>query len=174
MRWFALFNSLVLIIAATVGMCFPGATLAADEWVKYESTGGKFTVLFPGKPTELPQKLPSGEKIFTAQWSARGSSSALFASYDNYAANSPERYLEGVRRGMQSRGQLDKAATLKIGGLPAGDFAFHRKQGDATLYYRKLMIVDKDHVYQLMAGSTKAKPDEALVKKFFESFQLVK
>jgi hypothetical protein len=146
----------------------------SEAWVKYESKEGEYEVLFPVQPLVMTPKLQSGATFVLAYAKSKDDKTTFSASFDNYTSNSADRYLEGVRRGMAARGELDKVELLKVDGKPAADYAYHQKKGDAVKYSRKLMIVDTNRVYQLVVGSLNEKPNEAEVKKFFDSFRLTK
>jgi hypothetical protein len=140
----------------------------------YKSAQGKFSVMFPKKPTESSQDVPTevgNIKMFTFMAEV-SDSQVLMVAYSDYDAKlieaaEPFTVLRGSRDGVVSQfnAKLDNETEGKFSGFPCIDFT---ASGDTYFTSYKLVLAN-NRLYQvgiLKVGAIVTKTDQAFIKSF--------
>jgi hypothetical protein len=156
------------------------APLAAQRGDKYEPSGGRFSVRFPGQPKESNQAAKStiGElKVVTATY-ADSSGNAYMVSYTDFpeGAAKPEaggKLFDGVRDGLVGKdGKVHDDSEAKVGSdkHPGRDIEIEKDKKRM-----KFRVVLRDgRLYQVAVIGTPSFVKGRDAKAFLESFELTK
>lgn len=140
----------------------------------YKSVEGKFSVMFPKKPTATSQDVPTDVgniKMYTFMAEV-SDSQVLMVAYSDYDAKlieaaEPFTVLRGSRDGVVSQFQakLNSETEGKFSGFPCIDFT---ASGDTYFTSYKLILAN-NRLYQvgiLKVGTAVTKTDETFIKSF--------
>lgn len=174
-----------LAIAIFSVLAFAFAPGFADEprsktkSVDYASKDGRYSVTFPGTPKEEKSKVEvGGSDVIIVRQGVDLGDVYYTVAYNDYKPGvldpDPKKVLEGVRNGNIGEGQLltedEKRTTFGPKKLPMREFTFVKDK----LYFRNLIILDGDRLYQVMIVATSEKAlTTPEAKKMYESFKLV-
>lgn len=140
------------------------------EWKSLRDTDGKFAVLLPGEATKIPGT--EGEVSHVVELENGGGYTVMYATVDEVPAAEIEQRLANIQADVVGKKKLlHEDGAVKVGGLPARDFAFVETDGDAH-YYR--LLIAGNRLYQVMTVTEAGKFDavKADRQKFLDSFEL--
>jgi hypothetical protein len=149
-------------------------TIAQNVWKLVTSQPGKFTVLMPGKPVEEKDSEDTADgKIDSYSYTVEVSDKvAYLVQYTDFGISlaqvDPKEFFDGAAEGLASDGgRILQNKNITIAGIPAREIKYVDSLGiSATM--RMLLVGDR--FYQLHAITKQ----EADIKKFFDSFQIIK
>ncbi len=158
---------------------FSAASADAKKEFELKSKDGRFSITFPGKPTEKTSEVPlkgSDQKVSVTNHVLEVGKSAYIVAYNDYPkgvlAPNGQDVLKGVRDGnMGTTGELvtQKVGTFGTKKLPMREFTFTKDK----LHFRNMLILDGTRLYQVMIVSDSAKSlTSDTAKEFYESFKL--
>ena len=171
-------NSIALLTALCATFAF--AVQQPLEWVKVNSTEGRFTAVMPSAPEKGVRDVDTA--VGKLQLHTFGSSNTTgqymlsFADYPNEpTVAQQEAVLDGVRggvlKGLQAELVTETKITLK--GYPGREMrAVKVTDGNEVVYSWKMLLVGR-RLYQMGVATTRADSQSPDIQKFFTSFQLV-
>ena len=170
------FLALILINSGSV-FGFQGSS----EWVKYNSSEGRYSVLLPTQPKITTQEAATAEGEKFPQYMASSSdSSALFLiGYFDYVPGITFS-LDKARDGMVQavKGTLISEGSISLGGSPGRELKVSATGADGVEYLVQARFYDMGkRVYVLQFIFAKAADDggsAAKSAKYFESFRVIK
>jgi hypothetical protein len=151
-----------------------------DEWIKYDSKEGRYSVLLPSQPTVDSQEATStsGNKFTQYKATVTGANVVYMIGYFDYSP--PTTFtLEKGRDGMVNavKGTLLTERAISLGGAPGREIHVGAKDESGLEFVIFARFYDIDHrVYVVQFITTKAGEATADMKanKYFDSFQVVK
>lgn len=168
---------LLLLISTGPGFAFQNSS----EWIRYNSPGGRYSVLLPSQPEPGTQESATAEGIKFTQYMAtliEGNSVYLIGYFDHVPGT--EFSFDRARDGMINafKGTLLSESAISLGGSPGRDLKIDAKSEAGTVFLVRARIYDIDkRVYVLQFIIPKPQDDsEAAAKcaKYFDSFQVTK
>jgi hypothetical protein len=157
---------------------------ARPGWEKFTSAGGGYTVLMPGKPNEVPQKVnapPLGEVEIHVAAVNKGLSIAFVVIYNDFPPGQVpmgniEMIYDGSRQGAlaTSGGTLAGEKKLMLGDLPGREIKIElpatKVPGGAMMQIR--YFLKGARLYQVMYIAPKADVNADEAEAFFDSFRI--
>lgn len=160
----------------------PVLTLAiqhSDDWIKYNSKEGGYTVLLPGQPTVDSQEATTanGEKFTQYKATVQSGKAIYMIGYFDYSPptvfafdDARDRMIDGVKATLLSE------RSIRLGGAPGREIRLMMKMlGDEYLMVARFYDVG-GRVYMIQFISPKSDETglEERAARYFDSFQLVK
>lgn len=152
-----------------------------QEWIRYNSAEGRYSVLLPSQPKSSTQESATAEGTKFTQYKAtliEGDAVFLLGYFDHVPGTVFS--LDKARDGMVEaiKGVLLSESAISLGGSPERDLkvATKNEEGTELLLRTRFYDVDK-RVYVLQLIIPKAEDDSAAAAKsvrFFDSFQVTK
>lgn len=150
------------------------------EKTPVEAKALRFAATFPGKPKETPNTVKvNGDDVTITQFMIEIEKSAYLVAVNDYKpgtlAADPQVVLEGVRNGnLGNNGQLldedEKRTEFGPDKLPMRAFTFKKD----NLFFRNLIVLDGNRLYQVMVVAETEKPlTGAAAKQLYESFKIL-
>ena len=162
-----------LFFLAILSLCFIQASYS-QEWIKFTSVEGHFSVLFPSEPrtqsdtsttypTYITKLFLSKDKadLFAVGW-VDYESSYIFDDQKELEANR-DNFLKGIN------GTLVSTKNIEFKGYKGIEFS---AKSDSYIWTSKVFIVGR-RPYQLLTGGSKGTASEN-ENKFFDSFSISK
>jgi hypothetical protein len=140
------------------------------EWQPLRDAEGKFAVLLPGEATKIAGN--DGEISHVVELENGGGYTVMYSTVNEVPAAEVEQGLANLQADVVGKKKLlHEDANVKVGNVPARDFAFVETDGDAH-YYRLLIVGNR--LYQVMTVTEGGKFDAAKAdrQKFLDSFEL--
>jgi hypothetical protein len=151
------------------------AAPAAPQEQPYISTAGRFSVHFPGPPTQNAGQvsLSGGESMTLHRFSFEEGNSVYMVMYNDYppqyAASQPQPFLESIRDGVAGKATLTADRPIDFNGVPGRIFKFTNEEGTTLT---ELVLLDGQRLYQVMvavsAGSSATHAED-----FLNSFRIL-
>lgn len=182
-RWTSLFSILFVAAGCSSKENTPGDNTPAansgpavevqpdgGEWKSFRDPEGKFSVLLPGEATKVPGS--DGETSYAVELEQGGGYTVMHSTVVEGPAAEVEQRLLRVQADVVGKRKLLHEATVKVGDVPARDFAFVDEEGDAH-YYRLLIVGPR--LYQVMTVTEEGKFNDLKAdrKRFLDSFELL-
>jgi hypothetical protein len=153
------------------------AATAASQLRPYISTVGRFSVLFPGTPTQNTQRitLSNSDSVTLYQVHFEGDNSSYVVTYNDYPARyaigEPQSFLERVRdAGMPSENAtLTSDQPVDLNGVPGRVFKFTDKDGSL---YTVLDCLNGRRLYQVIVTVGPDSPAND-AEDFLRSFRIL-
>jgi hypothetical protein len=183
-------NQIAAKVMRTVGaglLCFATGSAVAvlaqtpEEWIKYTSTEGRYSVMLPAQPTIGSQEATSSDGVKFTQYKAGVLSSdvAYMIGYFDYRGEMTftlSRARDGMVAGV--KGTLVSERSISLGGYPGSDLRVLAKDETGTEYDMRSRFYDIDRrVYVIQFIAPKSTPVEIVDPKaarYFDSFQVLK
>jgi len=150
-----------------------------DEWIKYDSKEGRYSVLLPSEPTVDSQGATSnsGNKFTQYKATVTGANVVYMIGYFDYSP--PTTFtLDKGRDGMVTavKGTLLSERAISLGGAPGREIHVGAKDESGLEFVIFARFYDIDHrVYVVQFITTKAgEAADMKANKYFDSFQVVK
>ena len=151
-----------------------------DEWIRYDSKEGRYSVLLPSQPTVNSQEATSasGNKFTQCKATVTGANVAYMIGYFDYSPPTTFTLAKG-RDGMVNavKGTLVSERSISLVGVPGLEIHVAAKDEAGSEFVIFARFYDIDHrVYVVQFITTKAGEATADMKanKYFDSFQVVK
>jgi hypothetical protein len=151
----------------------------AAEWVKYDSTEGRYSVLMPQQPKLASQEATSatGDKLTQYRASAADSNSLYSVGYFDLLPNNTYSLDKG-RDGMVNaiNGKLLSEEAISLGGYAGRELKVSATDGEKEFLVRARLYEINGRVYVLQHAFLKAADSPAIAAKstkFFDSFKVV-
>jgi hypothetical protein len=150
---------------------------AAPQLQPYMSTVGRFSVLFPGTPTQNAQQvaLSDSDSVTLHQFHFQDGNSSYMVMYNDYPAQyiagEPQSFLESIRDGTMEpvKATLTSDQPIDLNGVPGRVFKFTDQIGNT---YTVLDFLDGKRLYQVIvtvgAGSSAIHAED-----FLNSFRIL-
>jgi len=163
--------------AAVVPQPQSDTTTAVAQMQPYTSTDGRFSVLFPGSPTQnaQPVALSDTESMTLHQFRFDGNNLSYMVMYNDYpakyVAGEPQSILESVRDGSTEslKSTLTSDGPIDLNGVPGRAFQLTDKDG---ITYVARDFLDGQRLYQVIvtvaAGSSATQAED-----FLNSFRIL-
>ncbi len=164
---------LLLVGCFTLAMLAP----AAAQWTQVTPSGGRYTILMPGKAKEDTQSIAlSGglPNVTMYQALVETSNAAFLATYTDYPESAMkgltvEKMLDNVRNGSANGHKLRSEQRITIGGHPAREYIIDRANG-VVLVTRSTIVSNR--LYQIIVAGSAGIENGGDTRKFLESFAL--
>jgi hypothetical protein len=147
--------------------------LAEQSWTQFSPPSGSFIVLMPGSPKEDKETEKNSDSTTESYtYTVETSIGAFLVGYtdfsDDISSVDSKRLLDAAAQGFTTNGgKLLSQQNLSMNGHPGREVNYTDRDG--TTSTARIFIV-KQRLYQLHAISSQSQD----VKKFFDSFKLVK
>lgn len=167
-----LITTLTLLLLAVVSV---QAHNFVDEWAKFNSSEGRFSVMLPGKPEESIDKQNSQHGPYTVHiFTAKAPGEVFLVGWVDYDPNfnfNSQKELEANRdnfvKGLKAT--ILGTTPITLGANPGIEFT---AENDTAFFRSRVYIVGR-RPYQLISVRLKGAQDSPNVAKFFSSFQIV-
>ncbi len=154
-----------------------GTPATAPQLQPYSSTAGRFSVLFPGPPTQnvRPLRLSDTVSVSMYQFHCEEGNSSYLVIYNDYpeqyVAGEPQTLLERVRDGIVSatKATLNSDQPVDLNGVPGRLLKLTDQLGNT---YTVLDLLDGQRLYQVMV-SVGAGSDANHAENFVNSFRIL-
>jgi hypothetical protein len=150
-----------------------------DEWIKYDSKEGRYSVLLPSQPTVDSQEATStsGNKFTQYKATVAGANVVYMIGYFDYSP--PTTFtLDKGRDGMVNavKGTLLSERAISLSDSPGREIHVAAKDESGSEFVIFARFYDIDHrVYVVQFITTKAgEAADTKANKYFDSFQVVK
>ena len=163
-----------LLAASLLLLLAMAAHARANDWKKFTSEKGTFSVLLPGTPEESVQRNP---KIGNENHSffVRIDHKSLGVAYSDFAdeevtASKIDALLDNARDdgAETTNGTVREEKKIDLDGHPGREVLIDTPRGYT---YRVRFYLVKNRLYDVVALAKKGKENDADVVKFFDSFQ---
>jgi hypothetical protein len=151
----------------------------AAQWVKYDSTEGRYSVLLPQQPELATQEATSatGDKLAQYRAGSADSDSLYSVAYFDLLPNNTYSLDKG-RDGMVNaiNGTLISEEAISLGGYAGRELKVAAKDGANEFLIRARLFLVEGRVYVLQHAFLKATDSPAIAAKstkFFDSFKVV-
>lgn len=150
------------------------------KWLPYTSKKGKFTIEFPGKPAVLETALYGTEYgkiiLYTASYEPDPNHS-FNVSYCDYPKSflrksDPIELMENARLAALDNSDIQNDSVFTINGYSALRCVAYYPKSKSHMYYQIMLV--KNRLYQILAGSLIDEEDNYDYLRFFNSFSLTK
>jgi len=143
-------------------------------WIEYTSKEGQYSVLKPGTPKVTVKKdEKSGDETVTAVVALDNGQVSYTVAYYSAQKNDPKELLAAFRK--QFGEGAKKVTDVKLNGVDGIEVVSETKtKGDIVITNTIQVFVIDDRVYQLMAMNSSAAKEKLEVRKFLDSFKLIK
>ncbi len=168
---------LLLLMSASLALSIQ----TPQEWIRYNSAEGRYSVLLPSQPEPGTQESATAEGTKFTQYKAtliEGDAVFLVGYFDHVPGTVFS--LDKARDGMVEalKGTLISESSVSLGGSPGRDLKVVAKSEEGTEFLLRARFYDVDkRVYVLQFIIPKAEDDSAAAAKsvrFFDSFQVTK
>jgi hypothetical protein len=151
----------------------------SDEWIKYSSKEGRYSVLLPGQPTVDSQEATTaaGDKFTQYKVTVQSRNLVYMIGYFDYSPptvfafdTARDRMMEGVKATLLSE------RSMSLGGAPGREIRLQMKiQSEDYLMVARFYDVGR-RVYVIQFITPKSDETEVSERaaRYFDSFQLVK
>ena len=152
-----------------------------NEWIKYNSTEGRYSVMLPSQPTTDTQESATRDGVKCTQYKATlfdGRAVYLIGYFDHVPGTNFS--FDKARDGMVGavNGTLLEESNITLSANPGRDLKIVTKDDQGVDYLLHARFYDVDQrVYVIQFIYPKATNDEAMSAagaKYFDSFQLLK
>jgi len=151
-----------------------------DEWVKYTSKEGRYSVLVPSQPTVDSQEATSagGDKFIQYKASVIGAGVVYMIGYFDYSPGTSFTF-DKARDGMIDavKGILLSEQSINLGGAPGRELRLSTKDSSGAEYLMLARFYDVDrrvYVLQFITAKSSETEFERRANRYFDSFQVVK
>jgi hypothetical protein len=152
---------------------------AHEDWIKYDSREGRYTIMLPGQPTVGSQEANSADGMKFTQYKAGlyNADVAYLIGYFDYQAPTTFTF-DKARDGMVTavRGVLVSERTITLSGFPGREMRINAKDESGIDYDMRARFYDvNQRVYVLQFIALKSTPLEITDPKaarYFDSFHL--
>ena len=156
-----------------------GAARSQDDFQRFTSKAGGFTLLMPTEPKTQTQNLETAVGTITVtMYIAEKNGAAYFASFNDYPAelvqkSDPQAILDGARDGAVNnvKGKLLNEKKIAIGSHPGRDITFEAVNGQYLA--RSRMYLVNQRLYQIMVLAPREQGLPAKIDQYLDSFQLI-
>lgn len=170
----------VLFLAIAAGGVVAQTHQAHEDWIKYDSGEGRYTVMLPGKPDVGSQEATSADGVKFTQYKAGvyNADVAYLIGYFDYQPPMTFTF-DKARDGMITavRGSLVSERTITLGGFPGREMRINAKDERGIDYDMRARFYDvNQRIYVLQFIALKSTPLEIADPKaarYFDSFQLI-
>jgi hypothetical protein len=153
---------------------------AHEDWIKYDSKEGRYTVMLPGKPDVGTQEGTSADGMKLTQYKAGvyNADVAYMIGYFDYQPPTTFTF-DKARDGMISavRGSLVSERTITLSGFPGREMRINAKDESGIDYDMRARFYDvNQRIYVLQFIALKSTPLEIADPKaarYFDSFHLI-
>ncbi len=152
----------------------------SDDWIKYTSKEGRYTVLLPSQPTVSTQEPTSaaGNKFIQYTASVFGSDVGYMVSYFDYPAEMIFT-LDKARDGMVDaiKGTILSEHEISFGSYPGRDLRVSLKDPAGVEYVIHTRFYDIErrvYIVQFIMPKSNESASEKATSKYFDSFQVIK
>jgi hypothetical protein len=158
---------------ATLAVLLAAGHLTAQEWTKFSSPGGGFSIVMPGNPTEGTFNLQTGNTKVTAHaFTVLSPSIDLMCGYYDFPSipQDPTKVFDETRNGSISNihGTLINEENVTLDGYPGRRF---RSTGIGKVFVDEEMYLVGRRFYLITITTTTKMPNKA-IKTIFDSFHL--
>jgi V8-like Glu-specific endopeptidase len=168
--------ALVTVVCATFAL----AVQTPIEWVKVDSTEGRFTAVMPSKPDKGVREVDTAVgKLQLYTFGSSNNTGQFMLSYADYpseatTATQQEAVLDGVRGGVLKGLQADLISETRvtIKGYPGRELRATKMTEDTEVVFSWKMFLVGRRLYQMGVVTVKADAGSPDIQKFFMSFQL--
>lgn len=152
-----------------------------NEWIKYNSTEGRFSVMLPSTPTTGTQEAATADGVKFTQYKITlvdGSAVYLIGYFDHVSGTNFS--FDKARDGMVGavKGTLLEESNITLSASPGRELKVATKDDQGIDYLLRARFYDVDQrVYVIQFIYPKSANDEAMNAagaKYFDSFQLLK
>lgn len=165
-------------------------TEPSDAWIAYAAPDGSFTVLLPKQPQVSSQTVTTAAgDIAISMYSVEEDNTTVLVGVNGFPQSIIDQIasgdetviksmLDGGRNGAVSNvnGTFLNERDLTVNGFPSREFTFTidgaNSPNGASLLGTARIILTSDSLFQLITIERQDQADEAMVQKFFDSFQL--
>jgi hypothetical protein len=151
----------------------------AAAWEKFSSVEGRFSILFPSKPTAKKEKLGETDTAYT--YTAETATGVFVASYMDlpgaFKTDEEKNFvLDGGRDGSLENidGKLLYEKKITLSGYLGREFSISMKDKGLTLRSKTRLFLVGQRAYQLLALVPEENADSPDIDKFLSSFELNK
>lgn len=171
---------LVLVLLALVFLSACGGDKEEADWKTFESTEGKFSILFLKDPEEQTESVPTViGTLETKFYMVETKDMAFSVNFVDYPAEiiqsgDVKMMLDGGVQGAVSNvdGTLLEQKDISLDGHPGREMRAEAKlEGDDVIFKARIYLVE-NRLYMIQVVSLKSKASSADVDKFLDSFQL--
>ena len=170
---------LLFLAIAALGVAAQ-AHQAHEDWIKYDSGEGRYTVMLPGKPDVGSQEATSADGVKFTQYKAGvyNADVAYLIGYFDYQPPMTFTF-DKARDGMITavRGSLVSERTITLSGFPGREMRINAKDESGIDYDMRARFYDvNQRIYVLQFIALKSTPLEIADPKaarYFDSFQLI-
>ena len=153
----------------------------SEDWIKYESKEGRYSVMLPSQPTIGSQEATTADGVKFTQYKAAVVSGnvAYLIGYFDYAAPMTFTF-DKARDGMVTgvNGTLVSERSISLGGYPGRDLRINAKDENGVEYDMRARFYDVDrriYVVQFIAPkSMEVGAADVMATRYFDSFQVVR
>lgn len=172
-------TALVTVLCATLALGVNQPAQQTPEWVKVNSTEGRFSASMPATPERDVQDVDTAVgKLQLYSFSSAGNAGQFMLSYADYTREpttaEQEKVLDGVRGGVLKglNAELVTETKITLQGHPGREFrAVRVTDGSEVVFNWKMFLVGK-RLYQMGVGTMKSDAESPDIQRFFKSFQL--
>lgn len=175
------YKSRFLAVLAIVILC----SFAPAEWVKFQSTAGKFTLMFPKQPTPSTEKVSSGPLPITIHMFMYDASKykddnqvylAMYCDYPDTLVNSDfkdelvDTILNGSINGMATNMSAEVLSNEKTSykEFPGKNVKMNVQSGAGYAYVKVFLVHNRMYMLEVLCESSA--DHNASIDKFFNSF----
>jgi hypothetical protein len=151
-----------------------------DEWIKYTSPEGRYSVLVPSQPTVDSQEATSasGEKFTQYKATVVSAGVVYIIGYFDYSAPTIFTF-DKARDGMVEavQGTLLSERSISLGGSPGRELRLSAKDSSGAEYLMLARFYDIDrrvYVLQFITAKSPETEFESRANRYFDSFQALK
>jgi hypothetical protein len=142
---------------------------ATEQWKRFSSTAGKFTVLFPGTPKET-SKTSGPITFYTTDFTQEieGPDTEFIVVYAEVPVAKSKDVFDGFNKGVASTGRVLTSRDIKLEKYPGKETTVAVTEDGITVTVQARTYTVDDRFYAVVSAG----PD-ADKQKFFDSFALV-
>jgi hypothetical protein len=151
-----------------------------EEWIKYTSTEGRYSVLVPGQPTVDTQEATSTSGVKFIQYKATviSTGAVYMIGYFDYSAPTIFTF-DKARDGMIDavKGTLLSERSISLGGSPGRELRLSAKDSSGVEYLMLARFYDVNqriYVIQFITPKSDEPGGEERAARYFDSFQVLK
>ncbi|CAG0934853.1 hypothetical protein TFLX_03709 [Thermoflexales bacterium] len=159
-----------------------GTATSVDEWQRFSSTEGGFSILLPARPKEQRQPVNTAAgSVEAIMYIAEVKGTAFGAGYSDFPTSALEAdsqaVLEGARDGAAKNinGTVLDEKPIELAGYPGLEIVIEMPAGAAVpggAMYRAQLYLVGQRLYQVIYVALKADENPAEYQKLFDSFHL--
>lgn len=180
----------VFASALLIGSFFLFSFSNLHDWISYTSKEGNYKMMFPSKPAEQQQTIPSavGEiTMYMAMVESEDENASnllymtAFCAYpaDKVSSEAPtevvEKFFKGATEGSAKKinGNIRTMTSSSYKGFPVRDVLIDAKMAEIDFVVTQRLILVKNNFYMIQIFTPKEMEANTEAKKFVESFSLV-